>query len=158
MLRPHDDRGTTMALTTEEIDLLRTRFRQLSQAPAQAAALFYGRLFEIAPEARALFPPDMEAQGLKMMSTLGLVVSQLHDFEGTRPMLEALARRHVGYGVEPGHYDLLAEPVDFKLRQCPGERCTPEVEAAWAKAFAALTAAMIAAAYPDRGANAPRRA
>lgn len=137
-----------MTLTTEEVDLLRTSFRQLSQAPGTAAALFYDRLFQIAPEARAMFPPDMEAQGLKMMSTLGVVVSQLHDLAATRPVLEALARRHVGYGVTPDHYALLAEPLDFMLRQSLGDRCTPELAAAWQKAFAALAAAMIAAAYP----------
>jgi hemoglobin-like flavoprotein len=139
-----------MPLTGSEIDLLRTSFRQVSQAPGQAAALFYGRLFEIAPEAREMFPAEMEAQGLKMMSTLGVVVAQLHDLEATRPMLEALARRHVGYGVRPEHYALLDEPLLFMLRQGLGERCTEEVEAAWRKALAALSAAMIAAAYPGR--------
>lgn len=99
-----------MTLTTEEVDLLRTTFRQLSQAPGTAAALFYDRLFQIAPE--------------------------------------ALAKRHVGYGVTPDHYALLAEPLDFMLRQSLGDRCTPELAAAWQKAFAALAAAMIAAAYP----------
>lgn len=140
-----------MTLSAEEIDLLRASFRQLAQAPVQAAALFYGRLFEIAPAARALFPPDMEAQGLKMMSTLGVVVSQLHDFEATRPVLAALAQRHVGYGVRREHYALLAEPLDFMLRRSLGERCTPAIADAWQKALAALAAAMIAAAYPGPG-------
>lgn len=144
-----------MSLTPEEIDLLRTSFRQIAQAPGTAATLFYDRLFELAPAARAMFPPEMEAQGLKMMSTLGVVVSQLHDLEATRPVLEALARRHVGYGVVPEHYALLGEPLDFMLRQSLGERCTPELAAVWQKAFAALTAAMIAAAYPGSGEGSP---
>ncbi len=137
-----------MRLTQDEIDLLRASFRLLAQASAQAAALFYGRLFELAPAARGMFPADMEAQGLKMMSTLGLVVSQLHDLEAMAPVVAALARRHVGYGVKAEHYALLAEPLQYMLRQSLGERCTKEVAAAWAKALAGLSAAMIAAAYP----------
>ncbi len=35
----------------------------------QAAALFYGRLFEIAPEVKPLFRGDMKGQGLKLMET-----------------------------------------------------------------------------------------
>lgn len=134
-----------MRLTDDEIDLLRASFRQLAQAPAQAAQLFYDRLFALAPEVRDLFPRDMEEQGLKMMNTLGLVVSQLHDVEALTPVVAALARRHVGYGVQPAHYDALAAPLDHMLRQMLGPRCTEEVAAAWAKALAAVSAAMIAA-------------
>lgn len=137
-----------MTLTQDEIDLLRASFRLLAQSPAQAAELFYDRLFAIAPEVRPLFPAEMEELGLKMMSTLGLIVSQLHDLDAMVPLVAALARRHVGYGVMPGHYALLAEPLDFMLRQSLGERCTRAVSAAWAKALAGLSAAMIAAAYP----------
>jgi nitric oxide dioxygenase len=143
-----------MQLTHDEIDLLRSSFRQLAQAPGQAAALFYDRLFALAPEARRLFPAEMEAQGIKMMSTLGLVVSQLHDLEAMTPVVSALARRHVGYGVRPEHYALIAEPLQYMLHQSLGERCTEEVAAAWAKALAGLSAAMIAAAYPPPPATA----
>ncbi|MCU0987371.1 MAG: globin domain-containing protein [Acetobacteraceae bacterium] len=143
-----------MTLTQDEIELLRASFRQLAQAPEQAASLFYGRLFERTPAARAMFPADMDAQGLKMMSTLGLVVSQLHDLAAMTPVVGALARRHVGYGVRPEHYALLAEPLDYMLRQGLGEKCTEAVADAWAKALAGLAAAMIAAAYPPEPAAA----
>jgi nitric oxide dioxygenase len=148
-----------MTLSQEEIDLLRASFRQVAAAPGAAAGLFYDRLFEVAPEVRTLFPPDMEAQGQKMMSTLGIVVAQLHEMDRMQPVLAALAERHVGYGVRPDHYALLAEPLEWMLRQSLGERFTPAVAATWQKAFAGLTAAMIAAAYPQSqpGEGVPRR-
>ena len=46
-----------------------------------AAALFYGRLFEMAPETRALFCDDMGSQGQKLMAALATVVNSLRDFE-----------------------------------------------------------------------------
>lgn len=137
-----------MQLSNDEIDLLRASFRQVAAQPGAAAALFYDRLFATVPETRAMFPAEMDAQGAKLMSTLGIVVAQLHALDRMQPMLAALARRHVGYGVVPDHYALLFEPLAWMLRQSLGDRCTPAVAAAWLKAFTGLTAAMIAAAYP----------
>lgn len=137
-----------MQLTNDEIDLLRSSFRQVATAPGAAASLFYDRLFANVPQARAMFPAEMDAQGAKLMSTLGVVVAQLHALDTMQPVLAALARRHVGYGVVPEHYALLFDPLEWMLRQSLGDRCTPEVAAAWRKAFTGLTAAMIAAAYP----------
>ena len=137
-----------MQLTADEIDLLRASFRQMATAPGAAASLFYDRLFANVPQARAMFPAEMDAQGAKLMSTLGVVVAQLHALETMQPVLAALARRHVGYGVVPEHYALLFDPLEWMLRQSLGDRCTAEVAAAWRKAFTGLAAAMIAAAYP----------
>ncbi len=140
-----------MRLSQDEIDLMRASFRQVAATPAAAATLFYERLFAMAPEARAMFPSDMEAQGAKLMSTLGIIVSQLHDLAGMQPVLGALARRHVGYGVRPEHYDLIAEPLDWMLAQTLCDRYTPELAAVWRKAIGGLCTSMIAAAYPGYG-------
>jgi hypothetical protein len=40
--------------------------RKLVAPTSQAAALFYGRLFEIAPAVKALFRGDMTEQGRKL--------------------------------------------------------------------------------------------
>ena len=39
--------------------------------------MFYGRLFEIAPETKALFKGDMSEQGRKLMATLAVVIGAL---------------------------------------------------------------------------------
>nr|WP_287082227.1 globin domain-containing protein [Methylobacterium sp.] len=41
------------------------------------ADLFYGRLFDIAPQVRSLFPDDMTAQKRKLVAMLALAVSNL---------------------------------------------------------------------------------
>jgi hypothetical protein len=53
---------------------------------SQAAALFDGRLFEIAPAVKPLLCGDMTEQGCKLMATLGVVVNSLGN-------LEAVCRR-----------------------------------------------------------------
>lgn len=54
---------------------------------ATAAELFYGRLFEIAPEVKPLFKTDLKAQGVKLMKMLGTVVNKLDDLDESCPRL-----------------------------------------------------------------------
>jgi len=136
-------------LTADEIDLLRASFREVAKYRTRMATLFYDRLFEIAPESRALFAADMEEQRAKMMSTLGSIVAQIHAFHTLRPMVGDLALRHVRYGVRAEHYPPVGEALLWALRQTLDGRFTPEVEAAWTRAYTALANAMIEAAYPS---------
>lgn len=137
-----------MRLSAEEIDLLRASFQHVAQMQGQAAAIFYDRLFELAPETRALFATDLDHLGAKMISMLGAIVGQIHDIAVLAPMVGDLARRHVGYGVRARHYETMQAAMLWMLRQSLGPRFTPEVEAAWTRAFAALTRTMLEAAYP----------
>ena len=71
---------------------------------ADAAALFYGRLFEIAPEVKPLFKGEITEQGRKLMATLAVVVNGLDNLPSILPAASALAKKHVGYGVAAEHY------------------------------------------------------
>lgn len=136
-----------MSLTSDELDLLRRSLRQIAKVQPAATGMFYDRLFEVAPETRALFTGDMQQQGIKMMSTLGSIVAQLHSHAALAPMAAELAIRHVAYGVVPQHYAVVGSALIWTLRHGLGEHCSPEVEAAWCKAYDELTAVMIDSAY-----------
>lgn len=138
-----------MSLTDDKIDLVQSSFAQVVPIKAQAAELFYARLFEIAPEVKPLFKGDMADQGAKLMATLGVVVNGLRDLPALLPVASALAERHVGYGVTAEHYAPVGEALTWTLGQGLGDAFTPEVEAAWAEAYALLSGAMIAAAYAE---------
>ena len=68
-----------------------------------AADLFDGRLFEIAPQVRGLFPDDMTAQKQKLMAMLGLAVANLNQPETMVPALQDLGRKHCAYGTQAAH-------------------------------------------------------
>jgi nitric oxide dioxygenase len=135
-------------LLAEDIDLLRASFAQLAPREREVAAMFYERLFEADPSVRRLFAGDMEVQGVKLMSMLGAIVARIHDLAALAPMIEDLAVRHVGYGVRPAHYHAMGDALMATLSTALGPRFTPAVEAAWARAYVALSTTMIAAAYP----------
>ncbi len=135
-------------MTPDQITLVQDSFAKVAPIADDAAALFYGRVFELAPEARALFKSDLTEQGRKLMQTLGTVVAGLDDLDTVVPIAQAMAVRHVGYGVEAEHYTVVGEALLWTLGQGLGEGFTSEVEEAWATAYGTLATVMIDAAYP----------
>src|SRR5262250_3486156 len=69
------------SMTPEQIDLIRKSFDALWPFRRKLAEQFYGRLFELAPDTRRLFPNDMERQQLKLMDTLAAIVGTLDQRE-----------------------------------------------------------------------------
>ena len=133
-------------MTPHQVQLVKTSFDAVAPIADQAAALFYGRLFEIAPELRALFKGDMKAQGRKLMSTLGVVVASLDRLPDLLPVVQDLGRRHAGYGVSDAHYATVAEALLWTLEKGLGPAFTPRVKEAWAATYATLADVMKTAA------------
>jgi len=135
-------------MTPAQVKLVQDSFAKVAPISEQAAALFYGRLFEIAPEAKPLFKADMSEQGRKLMATLAVVVNGLSNLNTILPAASALAKRHVAYGVEPGHYAPVGEALLWTLERGLGQPgWTQELAAAWAAAYATLSQFMIGEAY-----------
>ncbi|MBV9427363.1 MAG: hemin receptor, partial [Bradyrhizobiaceae bacterium] len=61
-------------MTPDQISAIQQSFAKVAPISQQAAALFYRRLFEIAPPVASLFRGDMREQGRKLMATLAIVV------------------------------------------------------------------------------------
>ena len=136
-------------MTPAEIELVQTSFKSVVPISAQAADLFYGRLFEIAPEVRSMFPADSHGQKKKLMGMLATAVTNLHQVEKIVPAVQDLGRRHVGYGVTGAHYKPVGEALIWTLDKGLGDAFTPEVKGAWVAAYTTLTGVM-----PDAAASA----
>jgi len=93
-----------------------------------------------------MFPADIEAQGRKLMTMLGIAVKGLDNLERLLPAVRELGRRHGGYGVTSEHYWLVGQTLIWTLERCLGGACTKELEDAWIEAYGVLAAEMIAAA------------
>src|SRR5262249_30219766 len=110
-------------------------------------SLFYGRLFEIAPEVKPLFRGDMTEQGRKLMATLAVVVQGLDNLESVLPAASALAKRHVGYGVKAADYAPVGAALLWTLEKGHGDQWTRELATAWGEAYKVLSEFMTAEAY-----------
>ena len=138
-------------MTLEEVKLVQQSFAQVAPIAEQAAAMFYDRLFEIAPAVRPMFPSDMAEQRRKLMATLTVVINGLNDLDAVLPAASALAKRHVDYGVTPEHYDKVGEALLWTLQQGLGPQWSGDLATAWATTYATLSRFMIGEAYglPD---------
>jgi hemoglobin-like flavoprotein len=141
----HDSKRTS-PMDEHQIDLIRTSFAGVVPIKVQAAAMFYARLFEIAPSLRALFQGDMEEQGAKLMAMLGTAVASLDHLDRIVPAVRALGARHATYGVTEADYAPVGEALLWTLGQGLGEAFTPETEAAWIAAYTLLAGQMQEAA------------
>ncbi|PCJ71478.1 MAG: hemin receptor [Rhodobiaceae bacterium] len=122
-------------------------FEAVKPITEEAARLFYGRLFEIAPEVKPLFSGDMEEQGVKLMKMLTIAVSGLNDLDSLVPALQKLGQGHVAYGVKADHYPKVGEALLWTLEQGLGDAFTPEVKASWVCVYGILADTMTSAAY-----------
>jgi hemoglobin-like flavoprotein len=91
----------------------------------------------------------MAGQRKILMQTLTVVVNSLDKLEQIVPAVQALGRRHAGYGVREAHYTTVGEALLWTLEQGLGEAFTPEVRAAWTTAYGTLATVMIEAARID---------
>jgi hemoglobin-like flavoprotein len=122
--------------------LVQTSFAQVRPIADAAAALFYGRLFELDPTLRPLFKGDMEEQGRKLMEMIGLAVKGLDRPETLLPALAALGRRHAGYGVNERDYETVGEALIWTLEQGLGPSFTPDIRDAWVALYRFVADAM----------------
>lgn len=132
-------------LQESEIDLLRTTPLVMLKRKEAAAELFYDTLFEMSPQLRALFPPQMSDQAQKFAATLVVAINSLTDWDALRPVVEALARRHLSYGVEAEHYAQVGDALMATLRKFDAQ---PEELLVWGRVYKKLSSHMIATAYP----------
>ena len=138
-------------MTPDQISLVQTSFAKVAPISDKAAELFYGRLFEIAPQVRALFPDDMTDQRKKLMATLAVVVKGLSNLDTILPAASALAKRHVRYGAEPAHYPVVGAVLIASMAEVAGPGWRPEYEDAWAEAYSIVAGAMLAGAAAELG-------
>ncbi|HTV27061.1 MAG TPA: globin family protein [Xanthobacteraceae bacterium] len=134
-------------MTPDQVKAIQESFAKVAPISEQAAVLFYGRLFEIAPAVKPLFRGDMKEQGRKLMATLSVVVSGLGSLESILPAASALAKRHVQYGVKSADYEPVGEALLWTLERGLGEQWTPQLAAAWGAAYSLLSEFMIQEAY-----------
>lgn len=136
-------------MTPQQVKLVQESFAKVAPIAPQAADLFYGRLFEVAPQVRSLFPDDLREQKKKLMAMLAVVVAGLDKLDTILPAASALAKRHVGYGAAAEHYPVVGGALLWTLEKGLGDAWTPELASAWTDAYTTLSGFMISEAYPN---------
>ena len=133
-------------LTKPEIEMVQSDWKKVLPIADTAATLFYGRLFDLDPSLRPMFKADLTEQKKKLLQTLSAAVSGLDDVGTLVPVLQALGKKHTGYGVKISHYATVGTAFIWTLKQGLGAGFNASHEAAWANVYDLLSKTMIAGA------------
>ena len=106
------------------------------------ATHFYQRLFNIAPHLRPMFPVNLGLQKQKLVDTLQYAVDGLSHPETIVNQVRMLGLRHISYGVQPSHYDIVGEALLWAIQQQLGTTYNDEIEQAWVEAYTTLAQLM----------------
>ena len=129
-------------MTPEQIELVQSSWEKVKPISEKAAELFYGKLFELNPGFKVLFPNDMVEQGRKLMAMINTAVNSLKNLEAVVPAVEEMGKRHVKYGVEDEDYDVVGEALLWTLEAGLGDAFTDDVKAAWTETYVVLSTTM----------------
>ncbi|MDU9006331.1 globin domain-containing protein [Sedimentitalea todarodis] len=132
-----------MTLTQTELDMVCTSLERLRSDFTDHPQYFYKSLFERAPELREMFREDLEGQGMKFMTTLGVIVSRLNDDASSAEQYLGLGKLHASLGVETAHFAPMGDALMDTLRAGLGDGFTPELETAWRRAYNHVSEMMI---------------
>jgi nitric oxide dioxygenase len=135
-------------VTPQQVVLVQDSFGKVVPIAGTAADLFYGRLFEIAPDVKPLFKGDLAEQKKKLIGMLATVVNGLDKLDTILPAASNLAKKHVGYGVEAKDYQPVGAALLWTLEKGLGDAWTKDVADAWVAAYTTLSGFMISEAYP----------
>ena len=109
------------------------------------AVKFYDRFFEACPDARRLFPNDMEKLHLKLMDTIAALVGALDDRTLFQSIITHTARQHARFGVTSSQLAAFGDALIWSLEQELGSAFTPELKQAWIALYAAMQTEMLSA-------------
>lgn len=139
-------------MTPTQVQLVQTTWEKVVPISDTAAALFYGKLFELDPSLKPLFTSDIKEQGKKLMQMITVAVRGLNDLGKLVPAVQELGRRHVGYGVKDEHYATVGTALLWTLEKGLGDAFTPDVKEAWATVYGILADTMKKAAAEPKAA------
>ena len=133
-------------MSPESSALVRSTWSEIAPRTDEVSRDFYARLFELDPEARALFDgTDMDALRAKFMHTIATMVAVLDDPGVLVSESVPLGRRHGGYGVRARDYELAGTALMDALERVLGDRWTRETRDAWRELYALLAGVMMRA-------------
>jgi hemoglobin-like flavoprotein len=135
-----------MRMTPTQAELVRSSWTKLLQSSDTAAddiaRQFYDKLFDLDPSLSVLFRDDMKQQGRKLMAMISFAVQGLMRLEIISPGIQALGRRHAGYGADDRHYSMVAIALLWTLAHRLGDDFTAEMREAWATAYGVVASIM----------------
>jgi hemoglobin-like flavoprotein len=142
-------------MTPEQLELVRRTVPDLEAHADEFATSFYGRLFALAPETRALVPDEMSQQLRKFVDEVSFAGMAVADLPVFVERARDLGARHHRYGVRPSHYEVAEQALLGALADVLGPAWSPATMFAWQRLYRLMAETMLeGSAGPSFGSTA----
>jgi NAD(P)H-flavin reductase/hemoglobin-like flavoprotein len=129
--------------------IIRRTLAEIQPVADHATSYFYALLFLNNPGLRDMFPAAMDSQRDRLFGALLTAAEHIDDHARLVEYLNHLGRGHRKYGTRPEHYPAVGECLMSALERYAPRNWGPEAEAAWVRAYTAISQTMIDAAADD---------
>lgn len=135
-----------MALTYKQSTLIRGSIPILKERGETITTLYYANLLRGHPELQAIFNPANQSSGRQPRALTAVILAfaaNLHHTAELVPRLERVCNKHCSLGIKPEHYDLVGKYLLQAFAQVLGPQWTPDLHAAWTRAYTVLAKMLI---------------
>ncbi|MEV6314214.1 globin domain-containing protein [Streptomyces sp. NPDC051776] len=129
--------------------LIRRTMAEIRPIADKVTSYFYAMLFVRHPDLRGLFPAAMDTQRDRLFRALLTAAEHVDDAGTLTEYLVGLGRGHRKYGTKPEHYPAVGECLLLALGRYATSSWDTETEAAWVRAYTAISQIMIDSAAAD---------
>jgi nitric oxide dioxygenase len=135
---PHN---ISMALTTEQIAIIKSTVPILEQHGTTITKVFYENMLAAHPELNNIFNKanqDHLRQPRALAAAVYAYAKHIDDLGALGSTVELIANKHASMYVQPEHYAIVGEFLIGGFQQVLGDALTPEILDAWKAAYAQL--------------------
>jgi len=131
-------------MTEEQKKLVKQSFPKILAATLSGSAALYDKLFELVPEAKELFKhTNLDRQSQMLISAIGKIVKSIDHWDIVKPDLEALAARHINYGLSPEDFAFFGHAMIHMFKTSLKESWNTDLEDAWKAVYQNVSEVMI---------------
>lgn len=133
-------------LTQSEIELVKSTIPILESGNTAITSHFYQRMFEHNPELKHVFNLKNQAKGTQQTALFNAVLAYAKNIDNLAVLQQAVSRiahKHTSLNIQAEHYPIVGHHLIETFRELTGDLFTPELEAAWTKAYQQLAEVFI---------------
>ncbi|KAI1437853.1 globin-like protein [Xylaria sp. CBS 124048] len=127
-----------MSLTRQEAEQIKETIPALRQHGDHISTVFYKTMLRDHPELNNYFNHVNMHTGRQPRALTTLILafaSNIANISELTPKLERVAQKHASLSIQPDHYEIVAKYLIRAFSAVLGPAMTPEVNAAWVKAY-----------------------
>lgn len=128
----------TMALTREQIDIIRSTVPVIRDHGNAITTSFYSTLLDEVPDLNGVFNTANQRNGHQASALSGALyayASNIDDLGALSPAVEKICQKHASLYIRPEQYDVVGRYLLRAMGDVLGQALTPEVLDAWGAAY-----------------------